>query len=269
MTPQAIQQLQTQLGVPVTGVFDAATFSAMQGAVASSLSKNKSVATYAGTNDPNAILNAYMTGDWSNVVSLSGKPFTDEQQKAAVDQATTALAPAYEAEKAYDTSNAVDTLTGEAGNLAATEKGDARQFSLDKNGLDQGSADNGVLFSGSRFQKLNDLRTSYANRDAALRTESGDRMRSTLKNFQYGYGNGAAAGLSSLYTTPDAPTYNANVAGGKVTSSPTLSSVYDPSQFNFQGTKPVAQTAAIQTRAAGLLANRANKLSLSGVGAKF
>lgn len=269
MTPQAIKTLQTQLGIPATGIFDSATSDAMSKAVASSLSKNANVATYASANDPNAILNAYMTGDWSGVVSLTGKPFTDQQQQAAVEQSKTALAPAYEAAKAYDTSNATDTITGEANALASTEAADAKQFGLDKNALDQNAADNGVLFSGSRVQKQNNLATSYAARDTAARLASADRVRGTLKDYQYGYGNGAVAPLVSAYTPPGAPTYNAGVAGGKVTPSRTLSAVYDPTQFNFQGTKPVAQTTAIQTRAATLLANKANKLSLSGVGAKF
>lgn len=264
-----IKQLQASLGVPQTGIIDAATTTAMNGAVASALKTNPSVQSLAGTNDPTAILNAYMTGDWSGVVSLSGKPFTDDQQKAAVDQATQALAPAYEAQKAYDTATVTDTLKQDQEGLADTEAAAAKQFGQDKNTLDQNAADNGVLFAGSRLQKQNDLRTSYADKDALARRQEAENATATARGYQYDYGNGAAADLNALYSVPGAPSYNAGVAGGKVTPSSSLSTIYNPGTYNFQGTKPVAQQTAVQTRAASLLANKANKLTLSGVGAKF
>lgn len=269
MTPQAIRQLQTSLGLPATGIFDTATQNAMTTAITKSLSTNPTVKAYAGSNDPAAILSAYQSGDWSNVVSLSGKPFTDEQQKAAVDQATTALAPAYKAQQEYDTANTEDALKADQENYADFEQGQTRQFGLDKTALDQNAANNGVLFSGSRLQKQNDLRTTYAEKEAQARRDAAERIGGTTRDYQYNYGDGAVGSLKDFYSLPNSPTYDAGVAGGKVTQSPTISSVYNPGSYNFQGTKPVAQQTAIQTRAASSLANRANKLSLSGVGAKL
>ena len=269
MTTAQIQQLQTSLGVPATGVFDSATSAAYNAAVSKSLSSNPDAQAYAGANTTDAILNAYQTGDWSAVTSLSGQPFTADQQQAAVAQANTALAPAYDASVSKDTADTAASLEANQSGLSQYERDQASQFGKDKNALDQNAADSGVLFSGARVQKQNDLRTTYANADADARAKAAAAAASTARGFQYQYGNDAVKPLASLYTAPGAPTYNANVAGGKVTTSPRISTMYDPSAYNFQGTAPAAQSAAVQTRSAGLLANKANKLSLSGVGTKL
>lgn len=269
MTPQAILQLQAQLGLPTTGVLDTATVNAMTKAVSVSLEKNKDVQSYANGNSAESILNAYMTGDWSGVVDLSGKPFTKAQQKAAVSEAEKVLAPAFKAEQTYDTSRVADSLANDQRDFNSFQKTEADQFGRDKNVLDQNAADSGVLFSGARIQKQNDLRTSYSDREAGARGQVADRARNTARDYQYQYGDAAAGNLSRYYKLPEASTFNAGVTGGKVTPNKVLSSVYNPKEFNFQGTKPVAQSAAVQTRAASLLANRANKLALSGYGNKF
>lgn len=269
MTPEAIKQLQTQLGVPATGVYDAATSAAMTTAVTKATAANPDVAAYSAGQNASTILNAFQTGDWSGVTDLTGKPFSDEQQKAAVASASSALAPAYKAATAYDTATTEDTLRKNQEGLADTEAADATQFGKDKDTLDQSSADSGILFSGARVQKLNDLRTTYAQRDAIARRDAAESAGATARDYQYAYGNKAAEGLKGLYSLPGATTYKTTVPGGGATRSSTLSAVYDPSQYKFQGTKPVAQTAAVQTRAAGLLANRANKLSLGGSAKQF
>ena len=267
MTPQAIQQLQQQLGIPVTGVLDAATTAAYNSAITKSLSTNPTVQQYSAGNDPASILNAYQTGDWSGVRSLTGVPFTPDQQQAAVQSAKAALAPGYDAQVAKDTADTSATLQKNQEGLSDYEKSQGRQFGLDKQSLDTTEANNGVLFSGSRVQKNNDLRTTYATADTIARRNAAESAAGTTRGFQYAYGTPAAENLSSLYNLPGTNNYNANVAGrapGSVTPSSTLSAVYDPSKYNFQGTAPAAQNAAIQTRAASLLANKANKLSLSG-----
>ncbi len=238
----------------------------MQDAIAKALSSNPDIQTYGAGNDPTSILNAYMSGDWSGVVSLSGKPFTDEQQAAAVAQAETALAPAYKAQETKDRADTEANLNNTQENFNDSQRSDARSFTEDKKTLDQNAADQGVLFSGARVQKMNDLRNTYADREAIARRNAGENISSTARGYQYAYGNDAAKNLSSLYTLPGAsgfsPTTGAVSRGG-------IASAYDPSKYNFQGTAPVTQKTNVQTRAASLLANRANKLSLSGVGAKF
>ena len=269
MNPNAIRQLQLNLKISPTGVFDSATVAAMNKAVSKAAASNPDIARYAGTNGVDAILGAYMSGDYSNLISLTGKPFTRQQQEAAVKESERALAPAFKAQEALDRSVVDDTLRGEAEDFGQFQKAEADTFKDTKNELDQSAADQGVLFSGSRFQKLNDLRTTYADREAIRRGQGADRIRSAARGYQYDYGNDAADSLSSRYRLPGTSTFNANVAGGQVTPGRSLSSVYNPSEFKFQGTKPVAQKAAVQTRAASLLTNRANKLTATGYNNKL
>lgn len=265
----SVKAIQAQLGLPQTGLFDEATSTAYSKAITSSLTSNPDTAALLGSNDPAAILNAYTTGDWSGVTTLTGKPFTDEQQQAAVAQADAALAPAYKAQESYDTAGVEDALRGDQEGFQDSQAADRKQFGADKDALDQNSADNGVLFSGSRVQKLNDLRNTYADREAIARRNASENIGGTTRAYQYQYGDDAAKKLSNMYALPGASSFDANRAGGPVTPSKSLSSVYDPNAYSFQGTAPVAQKAQVQTRAASLLANKANKLSLSGVGAKF
>jgi hypothetical protein len=239
---------------------------AMKEAIATALAANPDVKLYGGKNDPNSILDAYMTGDWSNVVSLTGKPFTDEQQQAAVAQAETALAPAYKAQVAKDTADTESSLRSNQEGFGEWQNNEQRSFAQDKLAADQDAADKGVLFSGARVQKMNDIRNTYADREAQQRRIAAENAASTGRSFQYNYGNEAAKGLSQYYALPGASNFDAT--RGTV-SRGGLSSTYDPSKYDFQGTAPVAQKAAIQTRAASYLANRANKLSLSGIGSKL
>lgn len=236
--------------------------------IAAALAANTNVQRYSGNNSATAILNAYQTGDWSGVTDLTGKPFTDEMQAAAVAQAQSALAPAYKAQESQDTATVEDTLRNNQENLGDFQNDQGLQFGKDKDALDQSAADNGVLFSGARVQKQNDLRTKYQTADQRAVRDAGESAAATTRGYQYDYGNDAARSLSSYYNLPGTSQFNPGVAHGAV-SRGGLAAAYDPNAYNFQGTKPVAQQAAVQTRAAGLLANRANKLSLSGYGTKF
>ncbi len=238
----------------------------MQAAVAKAIAENPDVKAYGGNNTPEAILNAYNTGDWSGVTSLSGKPFTDEQQKAAVASATAALAPAYDAQVANDRAAAEEGLKNTQEGFSDFQNSEKKNFSTDKTALDQNAADQGILFSGARTQKLNDLRNSYADREAIQRRMAGENITSAARGYQYQYGNDAARSLADRYNLSGPSTFN-GITGGATRGG--LSAVYSPSSNNFQGTAPVAQNTAVQTRAANTLANTANKLSLSGVGAKF
>lgn len=211
-----------------------------------------------------SVIDAYMSNDWSGVIGLSGMPFTEEQQQAAVDKARQQLAPAFEAQADYERSIVEDQLEQQRQGLDQFREDEELAFEADKNAADQSSADRGVLFSGSRYQKLNNLRDIYQNRDARKMDQVSSNIGSTARDYQYRYGDQAAQGLRDMYQVPGRRTFDANVAGGKVRSANSLSSAYNPQQFNFQGTTPVSQKAAVQTRASGFLQNRANKLTSSG-----
>lgn len=239
-------------------------------AIAASLAKNPDYLRYGGTNSPEAILDAQLSNDWSSLINpLSGKPFTDRDQRQAVAASEKALAPAYRAAETYDRSVVEDKLLGEAQDFGQFQKDEADTFKDTKEALDQSAADQGVLFSGSRFQKLNDLRTTMSDREALRRGQGASRIKDIARGYQYDYGGDAADNLSDLYKLPGTSNFNANVAGGQVTPGKSLSSVYDPNQFKFQGTRPVAQKAAVQTRAASLLGNKANKLQGLGYKTQF
>jgi len=233
-------------------------------AIAAALAANPDIARYSGVNTVDSIIDAYTTNDWSNVTDISGMPFTPEQQQAAVAKAQRQLAPAYEAAKAYDDSVVTESLGQETQDLNQFREDQAAAFETDKRNADQSSADRGVLFAGSRFQKLNDLRDSYAKNDARKMGQVSSNIADTARDYQYKYGDKAARGIKQMYNVPGQTNFNANVAGGKVNKSNTLSSAYNPNKFNFQGTAPVSQSAQIQTRAAGLLGNTANKLTSTG-----
>lgn len=236
--------------------------------VMEALARNPEIKKYS-TSAVDDIVGAYLTGDWSGVTDLTGVPFTPEQQQAAVAEAERVLAPAYKAAETYDRAVVEDTLRGNQQGFADFQKDEKKAFGEEKDALDQDAADRGVLFAGSRVQKLKDLRNTYEDREALMRRNVADSTRATARANQYDYGNEAAEGLSDLYTLPTESRFNPNVAGGKVTSGRTISSVYSPGQYSFQGTQPVAQKARVQTRAATQLANRANKLTLGGYMNKF
>lgn len=233
-------------------------------AIAKALASNQDVIRYGGVNSADSILNAYMTNDWSGVTNLTGKPFSRKEQEAAVTKAERDLAPAYRAQEDYDRAATEQSLAEDQAGFGQFQKQEAESFRGNKNLQDQNAADQGVLFSGSRFQKLNDLRNTFADREAAQRAAVAGRVGTTARAYQYQYGNTGANKLSNLYNLPGQSNFNTNVGGGKVTPSNGLSSVYNTKNYNFQGTAPVAQKAAVQTRAAGLLQNTANKLSLTG-----
>lgn len=262
MSTQQIRQLQINLGVPATGVMDAATSSAMTSAISRSLESHPNFNQFSSGNSAESISNAFLTGDWSGVRTATGKPFTDEQQGDAVAQAERALAPGFNETRAYDTSEAVDTIEGQQESLRNFLNNDADNFQTAKVNADQNAAESGILYSGARTQKERDLKKLYEDRQAQQMGMTGRNIASTAKNLQYRYG---ADGVATLPTAlPGGNSYNASVAGGAVTPKTSIASIYDPSKYSFQGTAVNANRANVQTRAAGLLANRANKLTSTG-----
>jgi len=269
MTPDAIKQLQICLKVSPTGVLDDTTITAMNGAVGKALSQNDDVVKMAGNNTADSILNAYTSGDWSGVVDLTGKPFTRKQQNEAVAAAEKAYKPGFDAQQTYDRSQVEQTLAGDAQGFDQFLKDEGKQFGRDKDTLDNNAVDQGILFAGSRMQKLNDLRNTYEDRQAIERQNVGNRIQSTGRNYHYTYGDDNTRKISDMFKLPSGQSYNPNVSGGKVSPTGGISSMYNMGSASYQGTVPVSQKAAVQTRAAGLLTNRANKLTSTGYKNQF
>ena len=261
MTPEAIKQLQTSLGLTPTGVMDTATHAAMTNAVTTSVSSNPGMQRYLETNSVENIVNGFFSNNLSSIVDITGQPFTKKQQRAAVAEAERVFNPGFKAQAAFDQSVVEDTLRGQQEDFGQFQQAEEQMFGDQKDQLDNSAADQGVLFSGSRLQKQNDLRNTFQDREAIQRGRTQDNIRTTARNNQFARGDKNARGLSDFYDLPGQSQFNAGVAGGQVSQSG-LSSAYNPSEFKFQGTRNVANTAAVQQRAANTLTNTARKLNM-------
>ncbi len=217
-------------------------------------------------NTPEAITYATSTGDFSGLVNAQGQPFSTTQQNEAVSQATADLSPYYQAEQKKETADTEATLAAKQAAYQKYLADQATTFQTDKMNQDQNAANQGVLFSGGRVQKLKQLADTYATNDAYKKTSTGADIGQTARDFGYKYGDTAANDLSSYFNI-GGNTYNPNVASGGVGSSG-LSSIYNANQ-GFQGTQINTAKAAAQKRAAGLLANKGNKLTASGYTNQF
>lgn len=199
-----------------------------------------------------------------NVINqTTGKPFGEESMQEAIARAEADLAPGYNAQEQYDTANVASGLEGAQDQYGQFLNTEAENFQAEKEQQDQNAADQGILFSGSRYQKLNNLSNKYDQRQKDQLTNLGRSVGNTARDYQYKYGDQAASKLSDYYNY-GGQNYNANVAGGKVTNKPTLSSVYNPNQYNFAGTIPSANKAQAYSNASLLQKNKANKLVTGG-----
>ena len=224
--------------------------------------------TFAG-NSPQAVKDAVASGNFSKLTDSSGKPFSNAAFSSAVDAAGNALAPGFDATKQKDTADLTSSLGANNAAYNTNEVKDVASFQNDKNTLDKTAADNGVLFSGGRYQKENQLANTYQNNAGANAADLATKNGSLANAYQYKYGGIAAAAPSlSSYYNMSTPTYNANVATNGVTQNP-LSSAYNPNNYNYQGTAVVAKNAAATTAASGVLANAGNKLLSTGYQNQF
>lgn len=273
MTTDQIKALQTQLNqqganLKVDGVLGPLTSAAMNSAISAAVAANPAISHLTSQNNPSAIVNAYTTGNWSGVVDNTGKPFSDEDQAAAVAKANAALAPQFQEQQSYDTSVVGNKLADTKRGLSSYLDTSATNFATDKNTLDQNAATNGVLFSGSRVQKENNLKTQYEKADASKIADAGSSINTNLNDFAYKYGTPAVQTPTlSQYYQIQGNAYNPKAVRGNVTPGG-LSSVYSPTSA-YQGTAVNANKAAVQTRAASLLANKANKILPGGYQNQF
>lgn len=275
MSPQQIKDLQTQLNLQganlkVDGVLGPLTIAAMNNAISGAVASNPNLSYLVSQNSPESIANAYQSGNWSGVVDTTGKPFSDEMQKEAVAKAEEALAPGFRAQERFDQDIVTRSLEDKSRLFNEYLDKSAEDFQTDKENLDQDAANKGILFSGSRIQKEKNLKNLY-DRDLQSKTAG---MRSDLGkiagDYQYQYGDEAANDprLSAYYFV-GGNTYNPNVARGGAKRSPSLSTIYSTGGRGYQGTQKVSNKAAVQTRAASLLANKANKLVPYGYNNQF
>jgi len=266
MNPEQIKQLQTQLNLrganlKVDGILGPKTTAAMNNAVTGAIASNPTLAPLVAQNNPETILNAYQSGNWSGIVDVTGKPFSDEDQRLAVEKSGVALNPAFEAEKTFNEENLIKTLEDSNRNFNQYLDTTASDFESDKENLDLDAANKGVLFSGSRIQKEKNLKNVYEKDLEAKRAKLGSDISGLAGDFQYKYGDESInkPTISQYYKVGE-NSYNPNVAKGGAVRSSGLSSIYNAGKKGYQGTEVNKNKSAIQTRAASLLTNKANKI---------
>lgn len=281
-TTAAVLKAQQSLGVDNSsgpGFYGPKTIAAATGAGTSNGSRQKTQADldseYAAAaaahpalagNSMSAISHATSTGDYSGLVNPQGQPFSSADQSAALAEATNVVSPYYQAEQTKDTLDTAGALDEKQASYQKYLGDQGKQFQTEKTGQDQEAANNGVLFSGARVQKLKQLGDSYTNNNAYQKATYGADIGNTARDFGYKYGDTAANGLSSYYNL-GGNTYNPNVATGGVGSAG-LSTIYNANK-GFQGTEVNAAKTAAQQRAAALLGNKGNKLLGTGYTNQF
>lgn len=205
---------------------------------------------------------AASTGDFSGIVNQFGQPFSLEEQQEALRQGEEDNRLYYEALKQKETTDAELSLAKKQADYQNYLIESGNSFNKDKSTLDQTAANQGVLFSGGRAQKQRTLQKTYEQDQAYKQGVVGRDIAGIAQDYQYKYGNDAANGLSSSYNL-GSNTYNPNVASGGVGSGG-LSSIYNPGNYNYQGTRVTERKADANKRAGGYLWNRGNKLLATG-----
>lgn len=230
---------------------------------AAAAAKNPAIATLAkGGSTLDEIIAGLQSGDISGLLDWQGKPFSVEDQQAALAKGMEDNRLYYEAMQNKDKADAEAALAKKQADYQDYLIKAGQDFQTDKSTSDQQAADTGVLFSGSRVQKEKNLARAYGQEQAAnLRNTSAD-IGNTARDFQYKYGNKAATGLNQYYNL-GSNTYNPSTAQGGVTSNQ-LSSIYSPATYDYQGTKNTERSAEANKRAAGYLWNKGNKLLATG-----
>jgi hypothetical protein len=206
-------------------------------------------------------------GDIAKMTDMYGTPFSQEDQTQAMNDASAALDPYYAAETQKDTQDAEASMAKSQADYQNYLQTSGQNFQADKIKQDQNAADQGVLFSGGRKQKEQNLQNAYSTDNASKLADLTANVGNAARDYQYKYGNSNANNLSKYYSAGQ-NTYNAGVATGGVGNAG-LSNIYNVGSSNFQGTNINSAKAAKETRAAGLLWNKGNKLVSSGLNNQY
>jgi len=205
---------------------------------------------------------AVENNDFSGIVDWQGQPFSAQAQQEAMTQGMEDNKLYYEALQNKETADAEAQMAQQQSDYQDYLINAGQMFEADKSKSDQQAANQGVLFSGSRVQKEKNMERAYAQDQATMQRNTSYNIGNTARDFQYKYGADAAGGLNQYYNL-GGNTFNPNVARGGVSSSG-LSSIYNPSNYNYQGTRNTERSANANTRAAGYLWNKGNKLLSTG-----
>jgi len=210
-------------------------------------------------NSSEALQYAATSGDLSQLVNEYGQPFSLQEQQDALAQGMEDNKLFYENKQAKEKADTESALAQKQADYQKNLADSKISFESDKASLDQNAANQGVLFSGSRVQKEQNLQKSYEQDQASKLASYGRDVGNIARDYQYAYGDNAAGGLSQFYNA-SSNTYNPNVATGGVGIGG-ISSVYNPSSNNFgAGTVMGERSSLAKEYAAKKLANKGNKL---------
>lgn len=208
------------------------------------------------------LLNAITTGDFTKVKNAYGQPFSLQEQQDALAQAENDNKAFFDQQQQKETQDAEAKMKQSQLDYGNYLDSQATKFQTDKATLDQNAANSGVLFSGGRAQKQQQLQSAYEKDQAYKRATVGADIGGTANDFQYKYGNAPTTVLSQYYNL-GSNTYNPNIATGGVGTGG-LSSIYNPGGSNFSGTRLAEKATAKNKGAAGRLWNKGNKLLSTG-----
>lgn len=214
---------------------------------------------YPGIND---LVNTYgfnnvMSGNYS-----TGQGGRTAQEREFYRKNEKAFKAQFNEEKQYETQKTESALKQRQLDYQNYLVNQGEKFQEEKTGQDQSAADQGVLFSGGRYQKLQNLQKSYDRDQAYQQSRMAGDIGNIARDYQYSYGDKAAKGLSQYYNL-GGNTYNPNVATGGVGYGG-LSSVYNTRNSNFYGTKPRQFQSNVSQLTALQLANQRNKTTAGG-----
>jgi len=150
------------------------------------------------------IIGAYNSGNWNGITKSNGQPVSAAEANDEITKQLSVLEPAFAAEKSKDTMDLADKLANEQAQYNNYLDTSAANFQGEKATQDKTAADNGVLFSSGRREKLNNLATKYAN-DAALKKNTlASSIAGDTRDYAYKYGSGEAnnPSLSSYFAAP-------------------------------------------------------------------
>ena len=132
---------------------------------ADAAAQNPAIAALAqGGSSLEEIINGLSTGDISGLVDWQGKPFSVEDQQAALAKGMEDNRLYYEAMQAKDKATAESSLAQKQADYQDYLINAAQSFQTDKTKADQSAADSGVLFSGGRAQREKEFSPSLRTR---------------------------------------------------------------------------------------------------------
>lgn len=267
-TQNAVRSFQTQQGISADGIVGPITRSRMSSGTGQANPRDAAIDTLA-QNDPrfaqihNSLseygdISADMILESIDSGNYSGMPFTARDVEREIERQSRTLDPYYTELRERDTAD----LSGDLGLLQSQFSdylaSSGEEFLADKEASDVSAANQGVLFSTGRTQKLGNLKTAYERDQESKRKQVTNSISKAARDFQYQYGNDEANKLRDFYKLGSS-SFDAMTPGGNV-STGGLSSVYNPSSQNFYGSRRREQNVAATQRAGNTLAARARKL---------